>query len=241
MKKAIIFDLEGTLVTLNRQYYITDLALKESGVLLDVPEIYKIRGFDKYNSSKEFFRALVAISKFNITPYHLFTNETEKIIDESIKKLNPSALNLAEKIRKKYKELRYGNIEKKDNLYPDVIESLKALSKNYILGVYTARKKQPAISVLKKIKIDGFFSFVLGQKTKRDSEASLKIQEKCNELNILIEKSYLIGDSETDIKHGEEAGLRTVLVLTGNGNLALQKKTKPNYTINNLHEILQII
>lgn len=241
MKKAIIFDLEGTLITLDRQHYITDLALKESGVVLDVAEIYKIRGFDKYNSSKEFFRALVAINKLNIAPNYLFTNETEKIIDDSIEKLNSSALNLAEKIRTKYKELRYGNIEKKDKLYSGTTKTLKVLSKNYVLGIYTARKKQSAINVLKKLKINGFFSFVLGQETKRNPEAPLKIQEKCNLLNILTQKSWLVGDSETDIKHGKQVGLRTVLVLTGNGNLALQKKTKPDYTIETIQKLPEIL
>jgi len=81
----------------------------------------------------------------------------------------------------------------------------------------------------------------LGQKTKRDPEAPLKIQEKCNELNVLIEKSYLVGDSETDIKHGKEAGLRTVLILTGNGSLALQKQAKPDYTIETIEELPKIL
>jgi HAD superfamily hydrolase (TIGR01549 family) len=241
MKQAIIFDLEGTLVTLDRQYHITDLALKESKVYLNVPTIYKIRGFDKYNRSEEFFKALIAINKFGLAPEILINKKIQESIDKHIQKLDQKDLVLAEKIRERYKNLRYGGVDIKDELYPGTMKALKSLSKNYLLGIYTARKQKSAANVLIDLKIDKFFSFVLGEETKRAKMPHLKIQKELSSLGVVIKKSYLVGDSETDISQGKQIGLKTILVLTGNASIALQKQTKPDYAIETIEELPKIL
>jgi D-glycero-D-manno-heptose 1,7-bisphosphate phosphatase len=47
------------------------------------------------------------------------------------------------------------------------------------------------------------------------------INQACNDYDIDLDKSWLIGDKLTDVKTGENAGVSTVLVLTGYGENCL--------------------
>ncbi len=60
------------------------------------------------------------------------------------------------------------------------------------------------------------------------------LEKAASELNIDLSRSYLIGDSLTDIQAAENAGLKAILVLTGYGqkeleNIEKQSITKPDY------------
>jgi D-glycero-D-manno-heptose 1,7-bisphosphate phosphatase len=63
--------------------------------------------------------------------------------------------------------------------------------------------------------------------------------------NINLNGSYLIGDSYSDIKCGLNAGIKTILVLTGYGKTAYKKcldeKLKINFIANNLSEAVKYI
>ena len=59
--------------------------------------------------------------------------------------------------------------------------------------------------------------------------------------NIDLSKSYFVGDSTTDIKTGINAGIKTVLVKTGEKGLDNKFLVKADYTINNLSELKNII
>lgn len=241
MKKAIIFDLEGTLVTLDRQYHIVNRVLEEKGIHLNIPRIYKIRGFGKYNRSEEFFKGLVAFHKSNLSEDLLLSENLETILDKHVNELIPNDLNLAKEIRKEYKRLRYETLIKiRDKLYPRVKETLSTLSNNYLLGIYTAREKQSTISLLRDLRIDKFFNVVVTGETKRKLNSNT-ITKTCNSLNIPLDESYVVGDSEVDIIDGKKAGLKTILVLTGNGSIALQKKAKPNYIIEEVYKIIDML
>jgi D-glycero-D-manno-heptose 1,7-bisphosphate phosphatase len=70
----------------------------------------------------------------------------------------------------------------------------------------------------------------------------LKAKEK---YDIDLEKSYMAGDSYTDVKCGLNAGTKTILVLTGYGEIALQKcldeKLKINFIADNLFEAVKYL
>ncbi len=69
------------------------------------------------------------------------------------------------------------------------------------------------------------------------------IVEAKNKYNIDLEKSYLAGDSFTDIKCGLNAGTKTILVLTGYGKIAYKKcldeKLKIDFIADNLLEAVK--
>ena len=70
----------------------------------------------------------------------------------------------------------------------------------------------------------------------------LKAKEK---YDVDLKKSYMIGDSYSDIKCGLNAGTKTILVLTGYGEMALQKcldeKLKINFIADNLFEAVKYL
>jgi D-glycero-D-manno-heptose 1,7-bisphosphate phosphatase len=70
----------------------------------------------------------------------------------------------------------------------------------------------------------------------------MKAKEK---YGINLENSYMIGDSFTDVKCGLNAGTKTILVLTGYGEIALQKcldeKLKINFIADNLFEAVKYL
>ena len=69
------------------------------------------------------------------------------------------------------------------------------------------------------------------------------IVEAKDKHNIELEKSYLAGDSYTDIKCGLNAGTKTILVLTGYGKIAYKKcldeKLKIDFIADNLLEAVK--
>lgn len=67
-------------------------------------------------------------------------------------------------------------------------------------------------------------------------------------INDLIEKylvdrdsSYMVGDKTSDIKAGKEAGLKTILVLTGKGGKDKQYDVTPDYICESLADAGKII
>lgn len=71
------------------------------------------------------------------------------------------------------------------------------------------------------------------------------ILEAKKKYNIDLTKSYLIGDSFTDMKCAENAGIRRILVLTGYGQSAYEKcldeGLKINFIANNLLEAISFV
>lgn len=71
------------------------------------------------------------------------------------------------------------------------------------------------------------------------------IYESAKEFGINLCKSYLVGDSVSDVECGMQAGIKTVLVLTGYGNdhlSILQKENKiPIFVASNFNDACQFI
>ena len=71
------------------------------------------------------------------------------------------------------------------------------------------------------------------------------IEEAIAKYNIDPGKSYLIGDSYTDVKCDLNAGTKTILVLTGYGEQAYKKcldeRLKINFIADNLLEAVKYI
>lgn len=81
----------------------------------------------------------------------------------------------------------------------------------------------------------------------------LKVRCNCRKPNTgMIEKAiedhnldrglcWLIGDTTTDIQTGKNAGLKTILVLTGEKGLDRKYNVKPDYTCENLSKAIELI
>ncbi len=66
------------------------------------------------------------------------------------------------------------------------------------------------------------------------------IKDAANKHNINLNNSFMIGDMEDDILTGKNAGIKTILVLTGNGR-KYKENNNADYTIKNINEVINII
>jgi D,D-heptose 1,7-bisphosphate phosphatase len=95
-----------------------------------------------------------------------------------------------------------------------------------------------------KVKIDAFYYCPAHPDYSSEEECGCRkpspklLFEAANEFNIDLKKSYFIGDSVSDIQCGKNAGIKTILVRTGNGEESfsiLQKENNfPTFVANNL-------
>jgi len=95
-----------------------------------------------------------------------------------------------------------------------------------------------------KVKIDAFYYCPAHPDYSSDEECGCRkpstklLLEAAKEFNVNLDKSYFIGDSVSDIQCGKNAGIKTILVKTGNGEESfsiLQKENNfPTFVANNL-------
>jgi len=92
--------------------------------------------------------------------------------------------------------------------------------------------------------IDGVIEKYRKESHSRKPEIGM-IMEAKEKYNIDLKSSYMIGDSFTDMKCGQNAGTRNILVLTGYGKIAKQKcldvSIKIDFIANNLLEAVKFI
>jgi D-glycero-D-manno-heptose 1,7-bisphosphate phosphatase len=68
------------------------------------------------------------------------------------------------------------------------------------------------------------------------------IEAATADLPIDLENSWMIGDKALDVELGKNAGIKTVLVLTGYGKKHLENlKRKPDFIVENLREAVKVI
>lgn len=66
-------------------------------------------------------------------------------------------------------------------------------------------------------------------------------EKACKDFLIDIENSYMVGDRASDIKAGQNAGIKTVLLESGYGMARLEEAVKPDYIFENLEEFIKIL
>jgi len=145
-------------------------------------------------------------------------------------------------------------------LQDDVIEGLRYIqNKGYKLFIVS---NQPWIAKgrLKKTEVDQIFHNLIAKLKSKDIiidefvYCPHKLSNNCDckkpgtklildlvkKHNIDISKSYFVGDMDNDINAGKNAGLKTILVLTGRGN-DFKDKVKPDYIIKNINSIKEVL
>jgi D-glycero-D-manno-heptose 1,7-bisphosphate phosphatase len=158
-------------------------------------------------------------------------------------------------------EISYLHETEKLKLIPGTVEALKIFSDaGFRIVIVT---NQPGIGLGYFTKEDFFkvtramFAAISGSGAKiskvyfcphSESEACLcrkpgtaLLERAKSELNIDLEKSYMIGDMTSDIKAGTDFGIKTVLVKTGSAGSDKKFEVKPSFFAENLLEAAKII
>jgi histidinol-phosphate phosphatase family protein len=85
-----------------------------------------------------------------------------------------------------------------------------------------------------KVKIDAFYFCPAHPEFSPEEECECRkpspklLLEAAKEFNVDLQKAYIIGDSITDVQCGKNAGIRTILVRTGNGEESISILQKEN-------------
>lgn len=146
-------------------------------------------------------------------------------------------------------------------VYPDVVEGMKLLSKtDYKLIIisnqagiakklYAEKDTEMFNEHLKKfiIENDGRIDCIYYCPHQpqdscdcRKPGTGMLIKAK-NDFNLDLKKSFVIGDQMTDIEMGKRAGCKTILIKTGYGGDDKKIDVKPDFTAENLLEAANII
>ena len=195
MNKAILFDLDGTLVET-----APDLMSAHNHVM----DKY---GFEKKPLSDIRYLAGRGAATMLMRSANSRNTKTENKIDEKTQK----------EMTSEFIEFYSKNICKGSVINPGVIDYLKWCKDQKIhLAVCTNKMEHLAIKLLKEIKLYDYFDFIAGADTfnyrKPDPQHITSILEI---LNIPIENSIMIGDSETDAEASKSAKVKFILVKGG--------------------------
>jgi phosphoglycolate phosphatase len=217
--KAIIFDLDGTLIDSIEIYFaIVDKALER----LNLPPV-----------SRASILAAAESENFNwdlVLPQESRTRKT-KIIDQAWDIINEIAPPLFEK-----------NVK----LIPGADRILKRISSNGLkIGLVTSTRKsylKIKMQPLKSAGVADLFKAIITsddtQKRKPDPEPLLAC---ARELRVEPDKCAYVGDTRTDMQAGRAAGMKTIGVLTGFDERKLLQKEAPDAIIDSIGHLLEVI
>src|SRR3990167_277955 len=215
--KAVIFDLDGTLVDSLNAYYLSfnkgirqyGLGLVQKDKLLEVLD----KGWSLQKILSIFFPSLTEIS----------LNECQKKIQEA------------------YLELE----DKEVSLFPGIPELLKTLKERGLrIGVVTGRmtSTEREWHWLRKLELAQWIDVIVPQlEVANRKPAPDGVIECARRLRVDPEDCLLVGDSVVDLRSGRAAGVKTALVLTGVTKLPLLTEEKPVALLNNVTELLSLL
>jgi phosphoglycolate phosphatase len=201
-----IFDLDGTLLDSGK-----DIALAAN------------YAFEKLNLKT--FSEEEIISKVGYGAKKLI----EDLIPEYPQEIKDKALEY-------FKEFYYSNPVIYSRLYEgaeETLKKLKELSKK--VAVVTNKYEALSVEILKKLNVIDYIDLVVGADTTSEKKPHpLPVFYTLEKLKSDKDKSIIIGDSETDVLTGKNAGIKTALVLQGYGNKELALSLNPDYVLDGL-------
>lgn len=143
-----------------------------------------------------------------------------------------------EQFIKLYKKL-YFDFMNDSELFDGVPETLSSLKLNKIkISLLTTKAQDQAEKIITHFNMENYFDLIMGRRDgiqhKPSPEPLLMI---CNELNIDVSQTLMVGDTELDILCGQHAGAKTCAVTFGYRETDILKSYKPDFLINSLPEI----
>lgn len=126
-------------------------------------------------------------------------------------------------------------------LFPNVKEVLEYF-RNKRKVIVTNKKYEFALSTLKALGIHSYFENIIGgDDIGCMKPSSCPLDRTMHKLNMDKEKSIMVGDMDIDVLAGKSAGIITCAVTYGIGKKEDIIKAKPDYIIDNLIKLKDII
>ena len=212
--KAIIFDLDGTLID-----SIPDIA--DAANQLMVNHNYPIHDTSSY------------VKWIGHGALKLLKRAVPDNIDDAYLK----------KLLSEYLEIHTGNCTNKTSLYPGINKILDYLNEqNISISILTNKPHALTLKVFEHYLKKWKFDFVLGQMQdypkKPDPGRAFEIADK---LKCQTQEMMFVGDSDTDMKTGTAAGMIPLGVTWGYGTESSILGAGAKYLMNNTKELLEFI
>jgi len=126
--------------------------------------------------------------------------------------------------------------------FPNVKKVLKKLRKeNYKMAGVSNRSRESLVESLKVTGIEDYFDVIVGVGDVENPKPHKDHPNKALEL-LGVDKDFaiMVGDTAADIKAGKSAGIKTVGVTYGWIGKDI-KKSKPDFVIDNIEELLDLV
>jgi HAD superfamily hydrolase (TIGR01662 family) len=141
-----------------------------------------------------------------------------------------------------YKSLYFNYIDS-SVVYPGVETAIDMLKKNGIkISLLTTKGQDQAELILEHFNLRDKFDYVMGRRNglahKPSPEPLLKI---CEDLNLDISETIIVGDSEMDIQCGQNAKTKTCGVTYGYRSKHELSKYNPDYLIDRVIDLEKIV
>jgi len=215
--KALLLDLDGTLVDSTRAYEAAGKA-----------------GFAAIGLSRSDVKTAFEVAR---------CLEQGLPIDDALAKFRLDHASL-ERFLSAYLNAYYSTVLLQSKPFPNVKETLQTLSQHFPLALITLRYVMPeqVIEELKRLEFRKYFRAIVTalhvEKPKPFPDALLIAAEK---LGVPINECAVVGDSIVDLQAGKSAGAKTVAVLSGLFSQKELEKEKPDLIIKDIKSLPQFL
>ena len=210
--KAILFDLDGTLVDSSEAIIkAVEKALELKGLTCNRAEVARMIGLPLENI-------------FGVLAPNLSEQEIWQLVHE---------------YRKYYMAHHLENTTIHPSAQM-VLRKLKA--KGFKLGIITTKYREPVMDVLSHFGIAELFDVVVtGYEVIKHKPAPDIVLEAAKRLRVDPKQCVVVGDSPLDVQAGKQAGAFTIAVLSTTYTRKQLESTKPTIVIEEFEEILNIL
>ncbi|RJP29557.1 MAG: HAD family hydrolase [Candidatus Omnitrophota bacterium] len=127
-------------------------------------------------------------------------------------------------------------------LFPQTREVLRGLKeKGYLLAVASNRPTRFSGILIKHLRIDRYFDYVLcADKLKRGKPDPLILNKIMKRLHVKPSNSFYVGDMVIDAQAGRRAGVKSIIVTTGSSSRAEIKRERPYKIIRHIGSLLKL-
>jgi pyrophosphatase PpaX len=210
--KAVLFDLDGTLVdSLEAIVNAVEKTLESRGLKCDSAKVVKMIGLPLENI-------------FGVLAPNLSKQEIWQLVD---------------KYRKYYVVHHLENTKIHPSAQM-VLRKLKA--KGFKLGIITGKYRRPVMDLLSHFDITELFDVVVtGYEVEKHKPEPDIVLEAAKKLGVKPKQCIVVGDSPVDVESGKRAGAFTIAVLSNTCDRRLLEDAKPTIVIEEFEAILKIV
>ena len=209
--KCVVFDLDGTLIQSHSTIYNS-----MTKAFNDLNIEYQMTEEEFCNYIGHHFEDIFNAFQINVPDFEIFITQYKKV---------------------------YFDFIHLSTFYNGVEEVLKLLKeRNIKVALLTTKAQGEAEKILKHFKIDNYFDEIMGRRPGVAHKPSPEPLELiCSTLNVDVSKTLMVGDSELDVNCGKNAGAKTCAVSYGYRTKELLQKEQPDFLIDDLKELMELL